>query len=128
MIPRARIVRGGGGEPAPEIGRRGFEDEPAAGERLPLARVVPAEELAADLDVVLRLVNREVVPRRERILEELLRVVARLPDREVRKHVVRRVRERRHRQQVLPVELAVAELELPEHVYAEDARPAPDPV
>ena len=123
QIPFGRIVPRVGGEAAIEIGRRRVEDELAARQQLPLTRIVPAHELAADLEVVLALVDGEIVPPRERVLKKFLRVVARLPDGQVRKHVVGRALERRHGQQVLPVEVAVAELELAERIAVEDTRP-----
>ena len=69
------------------------------------------------------LVPCEVVADLERVLEELLRIITRLADGQVREHVIRRGRQLGNGQQVSPIEVAVAELELLEQIAADDVRP-----
>ena len=108
-IPPRRVVPGVLREPPRQVGRGRIEDELAARQQLPLPGVVPAQVFGADLEVVGADVGGEVVAQRPGVLVELLRVVAALPDGDGREHVVRRVGQRRLGQQVLPVEVAVAD-------------------
>ena len=131
------------GKPALQVGRALVEDELAPLEQVPLAAVLPAQELAAELHVVRRLVPVQLETRGEHVLGEQLRKVPRSTERDPREDVVRltaglillwlaeglvAAADRGIRELVRPLEAVVADLQLGEDLRAPQMTPGREQV